>query len=61
MFVFFYLAALEIILENVTDTCNKMVSEALLVQKKVIEATNAHCEALKKAMDDSSQVNFIYF
>ena len=49
-------AALEIILENVTDTCNKMVSEALLVQKKVIEATNAHCEALKKAMDDSSQI-----
>lgn len=49
-------AALEIILENVTDTCNKMVSEALVVQKKVIEATQAHCEALKKAMDDSSQI-----
>lgn len=49
-------AALEVIVENVSDVCNRLVKQALEKQKQVIETTKTHAEALKKAMDDTSEI-----
>ncbi|CAG2237212.1 FCJ1 [Mytilus edulis] len=49
-------AALEVYIENMTDMCNKTIKQALEKQTEVISTTKQHIEALKKAMDDASEI-----
>lgn len=49
-------AALEVYIENMTDMCNKTIKQALEKQTEVITTTKQHIEALKKAMDDASEI-----
>lgn len=49
-------AALEVYIENLTDSCNKVIQQALEKQTEVITTTKQHSEALKKAMDDTSEI-----
>lgn len=49
-------AALEVILENASDNCSKLVSKAVEIQQEVVKSIQTHSEALKQAMDDQSEI-----
>ncbi|XP_045189189.2 MICOS complex subunit MIC60-like [Mercenaria mercenaria] len=49
-------AALEVILENLTEVCDGALRKAREAQEAIIESTKNHTQLLKTAMDDSSNV-----
>ncbi|KAK6185608.1 hypothetical protein SNE40_007805 [Patella caerulea] len=49
-------AALEVIIENLIENNTKFIKSAVEAQQKVVDYTKAHTQALKKAMDDTSQI-----
>lgn len=51
-------AALEVILESLSDVCDGSVRKASEVQNAIVEATKQHTELLKTAMDDTSNVSY---
>ncbi|ESO86545.1 hypothetical protein LOTGIDRAFT_128909, partial [Lottia gigantea] len=50
------ISALEVMVENLVDTNSKLTKAVIEAQNKVIDLTKKHTEALKKAMNDTSQI-----